>query len=215
MKTLKSGSCIDEAVSALREDGVFIVPNFAKEVEELREYVFGLCKTKYEFGKAYRGGKLSVQHDKIKNLFSNRWIRDIAKNYSKTNNNFGESVFATHDFVPRDFNNFGRNGYLHFDRIWYLKFFVYLTDVTKDDGALSVCPGSVSEGFRLRGKLKGDYNSRKNRIEIDYPHLLKKYKPFPIEGDAGTMIVFDTDCFHKGGNVAPGHSRTVIRLHCR
>ena len=54
----------------------------------------------------------------------------------------------------------------------------------------------------------------KNRIELDYPELLETYPPEPIEAKAGTLLVFDTDIFHKGGQVEEGKERLIVRLHC-
>jgi len=54
----------------------------------------------------------------------------------------------------------------------------------------------------------------KNRIELDYPELLEEYPSEPVEGKAGTLIVFDTNTFHKGGLVEEEKERLVVRLHC-
>ena len=97
-----------------------------------------------------------------------------------------------------------------------LKFFIYLSDIDKSCGAFSCSIGSRAEGYNLRRSAwsVGNYDNVKNRIELDYPELLKEYPSQPIEGKAGTLIVFDTDTFHKGGKVESEKERLVVRLHC-
>ena len=105
-----------------------------------------------------------------------------------------------------------RNG-----RNWFLKFFIYLTDIDKSCGAFTICPKSRQRGAELRNeahKRSKNYHDVKNRIELDYPELLETYPPEPIEAKAGTLLVFDTDIFHKGGQVEEGKERLIVRLHC-
>ena len=61
------------------------------------------------------------------------------------------------------------------------------------------------------------YRNKKNRIKIDHLKLYNdvKDKMVPIFGQAGTLIIFDTDIFHMGGTVSSGHTRKVCRLHMR
>ena len=44
---------------------------------------------------------------------------------------------------------------------------------------------------------------------------MKEYPPIPVEASAGTLIVFDTDTFHKGGQCEENKSRLVVRAHCK
>ena len=54
----------------------------------------------------------------------------------------------------------------------------------------------------------------KNLIELDYPELYDESKLIPVEGKAGTLIVFDSDLFHQGGKInKKGAERIVIRMH--
>ena len=78
---------------------------------------------------------------------------------------------------------------------------VYLEDVTAQSGPLTVAPGShrIGRYLRVRENQKSNYSDKLNRIDIDYPGIL--YEECPILGPAGTTILFDTDIFHKGGNV--------------
>ena len=54
----------------------------------------------------------------------------------------------------------------------------------------------------------------KNRLELDYPELYDPKKLIPVEGKAGTLIVFDSDLFHQGGKInKKGLERIVLRMH--
>ena len=146
---------------------------------------------------------------------------------------FYDSIYSTYDY--KFDGNIGRNGYLHFDRNASLKYFFYLNDVTKENGAFFIQPGSNKLGKELRKKAWGkriptpndsiikkllikffgkSFKEVKNRLEIDYPELYKPEKLIPVEGKAGTLIVFDSDIFHQGGKInKKGAERIVLRMH--
>ena len=120
-----------------------------------------------------------------------------------------QDVFITHEYKNEEME---RNNWLHFDRLRCLKAMVYLEDVGEPDGPFSVVPGSHKRGHELRSGFLGKaYEEKPNRIELDYPELL--VEPTKICGPAGTLILFDTDIFHKGGDVDDGKERKLIRSH--
>ena len=94
-----------------------------------------------------------------------------------------------------------------------------MSDVnTLDDGPLHVVPASHHIGAALRTKQLGrPYEQKENRIQINYPEVYKEIQDTikPIFGEAGTLVIFNTDTFHMGGNVANNNERKVCRLHMR
>ena len=102
---------------------------------------------------------------------------------------------------------------LHYDKIPTLKFFIYLTDTTSENGSFYCVPGSHKYTKKLQDK---------NRIELKSPeHSETRFVPLefqseqiPLEGKAGTLIIFDTDVFHRAGKVDKGE-RFVMRGHSR
>jgi ectoine hydroxylase-related dioxygenase (phytanoyl-CoA dioxygenase family) len=55
------------------------------------------------------------------------------------------------------------------------------------------------------------FKSIDNRIQEDE----LKYKLIPVEAKAGSLIVFDSDTFHRGGIIKKDNlERLIIRLHC-
>lgn len=99
---------------------------------------------------------------------------------------------------------------LHYDRIHAFKSFLYLTDTDHNSGALEVDPGSHGRS----GVLREEHHARGLTIEeipITIGH--DRAKPVAICGDAGTLILLDTDCLHCGGLVRPGRVRRILRGH--
>ena len=119
-------------------------------------------------------------------------------------------IFITHEYKNTAIE---RNNWLHFDRLRCLKAMVYLTDVEKGCGALSIAPNSHLKGRELRREFQNmnSYEDKPNRIELDYPELM--VDPHEICAPAGSLILFDTDSFHKGGDVAKNKERLIIRSH--
>ena len=103
----------------------------------------------------------------------------------------------------------------HFDRIPTIKFMLYLNDLTKKNGPFFLSPGShiwVKEKFPK--SKRPDFNSTEffnssRKIPDVYIEKLS-----PVYGQAGTIIVFDTDCIHHQGIVLNGDCR-IIRSHFR
>ena len=104
----------------------------------------------------------------------------------------------------------------HFDRIPTLKFMLYANDLTKESGAFCLSIGShiwTKEKFTSSTSrpLHGANGFLEFSRNIPEP-ILSRLKP--IEGEAGTVIIFDTDCIHHQGIVATGEAH-IIRSHYR
>jgi len=98
----------------------------------------------------------------------------------------------------------------HFDKISTLKFFVYLTDTTADNGAMGAVLGSQKQNRLIRDEEhKREGRSKTIDNIIEEPPLV------PVEGAAGTMFIFDTDMTHAAGFVRPGKVRRIMRGHTR
>jgi ectoine hydroxylase-related dioxygenase (phytanoyl-CoA dioxygenase family) len=101
---------------------------------------------------------------------------------------------------------------LHYDIARTLKFFLYLEDTTTENGAFYCVPGSHKWTVRRREEYS-DQIIPGNRSFTR--QLTKEYGGAkPVEGKAGTLIIFDTDVFHQAGKVRTGRRR-VMRGHTR
>tara|TARA_R110000868_G_scaffold18531_8_gene81340 strand:+ start:3388 stop:4056 length:669 start_codon:yes stop_codon:yes gene_type:complete len=221
MQTLSLTDSIEHMKDVLVEDGVFRINNHINDssLDELHDDILQKCSTEaghYEFGRNYRGENLSTydSFSIINRVYNVEWMRKLHDLYTGRPQTYGMNVFATHDY--KFTGELARNGWLHFDRHWRLKFFLYLTDIDVRSGAFSCSVGSrfAGETLRLKAWEQPAYEDVKNRIELDYPELIGNYPAEPVEGKAGTLIVFDTDTFHKGGKCDEGKERLIVRLHC-
>jgi ectoine hydroxylase-related dioxygenase (phytanoyl-CoA dioxygenase family) len=115
-----------------------------------------------------------------------------------------QKIFVVKDVVG---NSHHAND-LHFDVQRTLKFFLYLGDTTAKNGAFSCIPGShlITDKIRKENSDKISYENR------EFSRMLP-YDPkdiISVEGNAGSLIIFDTDVFHQAGKVSDGE-RWVMR----
>jgi len=225
----------------LLDQGIFKIESYlsSSEIVELKEEVLKNHETfgnSYPFGSTYAiNDPKHLPNDSLQKIFfSKPWMKELFLNYNnKISKGFFNSIYSTHDY--KFDGSIGRNGYLHFDRNVSLKYFLYLNDVTKENGAFFIQPNSHKLGKELREKAWGKFiptpndnflkkvllklfgkhfSVVKNRLELDYPELYDYSKLIPVEGKAGTLIVFDSDVFHQGGKInKEGEERIVLRMH--
>ncbi|MFW1677433.1 hypothetical protein ACFVYJ_06575 [Pontibacter sp. JAM-7] len=152
--------------------------------------------------------KLDTSKDKVLGVyqvFKSQLMENVSKEYFGGNGiNLNEDVFFTKEFESSD-------DILpwHFDRQQSLKFYMNLVDVDESNEAFEYDVGSHREElFRancyiLKGLPLGD-------IPNDIPFVEVRC-PLRIAADAGDLVIFDPDGFHKAGTIQPGKCRKVIR----
>jgi len=220
---LDKNSNIEEMYQVAESDGIFVIQDYltGNELKDLTEDIKKEIQSNagyYEFGRNLRGGSLtSYPKDKpIYKTFSAPWMKELYLKITKgQNKGYGVSIYGNHDYIVG--KDLARNGWLHFDRNTCWKYFIYLSDIDQESGAFTIVPKSHKLGEKLHKKAwkeDSNYGSVKNRIELDYPHLLEGLDIIPIEEKAGTLIAFNTDCFHKGGQILKeGKERLVVRIN--
>lgn len=101
---------------------------------------------------------------------------------------------------------------LHVDVVHQLKFYLYLTDTDRKNGAFEYVPGSHkwTEEKRLAHPEKFNFEDRQftRNLPASYGD------PIALEAPAGTLFIFDTDLFHRAGKMEQGN-RKIIRGHSR
>ncbi len=143
----------------------------------------------------------------ITKLFRNEFMKQVAETYYGPHEvDFNDEVFATHEkpsetpILP-----------WHFDRMQSIKFWFYLTDTTKENGAFEYCPGTHWEGhYRAGFHLSQGCGVEDIPNDID-ESLIRN--PVSLELKAGDLLIFDSDGFHRGGIVQPDQERRVLRGH--
>lgn len=93
--------------------------------------------------------------------------------------------------------------YFHYDldTVRWLKIFIYLTDVTTNTGPHIAIPGT----HKLGGKNYELLSKRYDRITDNEMSRLQVGKAEEFEGPAGTIIIGDTRCWHKGKELIEGN----------
>ncbi|MEO0337050.1 MAG: phytanoyl-CoA dioxygenase family protein, partial [Pseudomonadota bacterium] len=113
------------------------------------------------------------------------------------------------DTTPKDSDQTKLPYIPHFDKERYLKAMIYLTDVTHlDDGPIHLLNSEIDGLDTKRRSLPRNHKEKGlNHIQLEDDAEIT-----PIVGNAGTMILFDTNTPHKAGTVAEGHRRKVLRF---
>lgn len=92
------------------------------------------------------------------------------------------------------------------DHMKWLKVFFYLSDVTAEQGPHTYIPASHKIGQKNYKILQRGYA----RVTDAEMKDMQSEEPCSLLGEAGTVIIGDTKCFHKGTPVVAG-SRLVLQ----
>ena len=202
-------------------NGFSIVKDFLKEDDQLFLDLLKLHNSiKVNNDKNYPGGALKIFNSankkndsssyKLLNKFvSASLVKRVANGFLKTNK-YTIDIFQTLDTV----NSSHIAQSPHFDRIPTLKFVLYMNNLTNKNGAFHLSPGShvwVNKNFPLPRPKHSDENFLKKTREICKP---LREKIIPIEGKAGQLLIFHTDCVHHQGIVHDGECK-IFRAHFR
>lgn len=222
-----------EVVQTLNKYGVARITGYTKDVSLIKSELLSIFEKRevnYSFGKAIRSDNPSswdlAETPTVTSFFRNsEWMYKVATGYQQLNVGFQRDIFSTYDYISDQ--GVGPQGWAHFDRLQRFKFFLNVTDVCEQCGPLTVSPGSHHMTKRLRSMEPDPNNITKWRFgrfygddgrcdfwdepQNHYPEI--EYELVPITGPAGTLIIFDSDVIHKGGNVQPGNERIVVRSH--
>jgi hypothetical protein len=216
---------IDSVLLNLKKYGIAVIPNylnqdvlaqlnveFHKSLYEQSESVYS--NEKHPTNTEGKAARLDPRHKNILQEFPNisavfqdEFMKTIAENYyAPYPYSFNEAVFITNEFPCE-------NQILpwHFDRVQSLKFWFNLTDTTTNDGAMEYCPGTHWEG-RFRAGFHLSQGVGVEDIPNDIGEELIR-NPVSVELNAGDLMIFDADGFHRGGLVGNGGERRVLRAH--
>lgn len=237
---LPSSATSEQVVSLLEQTGIVRLKKFTKDHSVIKDELTKLYESveeNYQFGKAIRTdhGTWDVTKTPFTNSFfrESKWMYEIFEKYQGGHPyNFQRDLFSSYDFITHQ--GIGPQGWSHFDKIQRLKFFLYVTDVDETCGPLRCAPGTQKIVQELRSKevnpesvtkwrfgrfygdpgflKEGDWSEGAiNGSQNHYPKI--KYEMKDILGDAGTLIVFDSNVIHSGGQVREGGKRIVARSH--
>lgn len=215
-------------VGAIREKGYYQFPNkapealcdrlleFAQKTEcMLRPPVEGL-PAEMVFDRANpRTVSYRVEEQK---LFNNRDVQDLAADMSILSIaqsyigsppvlDIGAMWWST-AFAEEASSAIAQLYHVDMDRLKFLKFFIYLTDVTPENGPHYI----VAKSHRREGVPDELWRRGPVRIpDADIEKLYPKEEVIEVCGPRGTIFVEDTRAFHKGKVVTSG-DRLVLQL---
>ena len=112
-------------------------------------------------------------------------------------------------YIHKDINKIDFNGAWHQDPQTSVKFYIYLNDVSTQNGALKYNIGSHREGF-YRLMYKRHTGDNFPTFGIPDEELLNAES---IHGKAGTLIAFNPIGAHTAGQIQNEMERFVIRFH--
>lgn len=166
------------------------------------------------FGVEYFGNMAVGQHDpQIMDLLrsfvlhpvvtgvAQRYLGDEAVHMSRLQLNQTRktppTLFSAIPFVP------------HYDRVRFLKFYLYLEDTDVDHGAFSICGQNwVDEVEKLRASAKDQGLTWKEQCGEKLTGFKGSLEP--VEGKAGTLIIFDSNQPHQHGAITSRKPRHVL-----
>lgn len=214
---MKKTAPLEEILAGLKNYGVLAIPNYfdASEIERLRQDFFRVLETEkssplFLKKKDSRVARInwpgSLQNSALGNALSSPLLLGVARHYFEPFEFLlNDQVYVQHDVDALEFNETW-----HIDPSRCLKFGIYLNDVTEQNGAMHYALGSHREGFFriMYYKNKGLKKFPQTIPENEIP-----YERIQVTGPAGTLFIFEAAGIHKGGSIAAGQQRMVVRGH--
>jgi hypothetical protein len=212
---------VDSASQLVDDYGVAVFSDFIQksELEGLNnEYdlAFKLPQTgiegiKMDLGKGVIFSRAHVDPQKYPHTlktFSLKLMNDIATRYWKKSFELNKQIYFMNEVVGTSHVAMD----MHFDVLPTFKFFIYLTDTTRENGAFACVPGSQKISSEIREKIGKEISFEQREITRQIP--FRENEVLHVEGKAGTLIIFTTEVFHRAGKVSKGERR-VMRGHNR
>lgn len=145
----------------------------------------------------------------VQKLISDLSVQAVAKSYLNANPIMDIVTMWWHtDFQKTPDSNAAQYYHFDMDRIKWLKFFFYLTDVNTDTGPHCFIRGTHQAQNIPQEILNQGY------VRITDDQIQKHFRPEDIKefsGPRGTIIAEDTSGLHKGKHVHSGH-RLIFQL---
>lgn len=139
----------------------------------------------------------------IQNLIMDESLINIARNYLESEPIFDfPAMWWSTCFLKEASSEAAQLYHFDMDRIKWLKIFIYLNDVTPENGPHSYIKGSHLVGSKPQDLLNRGY------VRISDEELGKEYKNedfITICAEAGSVFAGDTKCWHKGNPLKKGH----------
>jgi hypothetical protein len=150
-----------------------------------------------------------VNNEDVQALMMDPVLINIARNYLQSEPIFDfPAMWWSTAFSKEASSEAAQLYHFDMDRVKWLKVFIYLNDVTMDNGPHSYIRGSHKVGAKPAQILKRGY------VRIEDKELAPFYKKedfITLTGDRGEIFAGDTKCWHKGNPLKKG-DRLVLEF---
>ena len=160
---------------------------------------------------------LSINQDNSKKVRYFKFLNDIF--FNENLKDFVNEYFETKEteiskiFLAESSNNGEKVDVLpykmHFDKTRYLKFMIYLRNVSEGDGGVTFAKKAWNT------KLQQELLERESLKEENVVEVKDLSQIEEITGSKGTAAIFDTNITHKAGQVLSQNKRLVLRIDTR
>jgi hypothetical protein len=209
---------IDEIKLSLDIYGFYVMPSFYKNHDFFKDIKLAMSNTvvdNSESNKEYKGGnckifKLSKNKSK-EDLIYYKFVEQIKKDFlnNETFKNYSYNLMVRSLDTPKS-KHIAQDP--HFDRINTLKFMLYINDLKHENGAFCLSSSSNNWVRNEFSDLRPSHANKKYFAKTrGIPSLIINNLK-PVEGNAGTLIIFNTDCVHHQGIVKKGSCK-ILRAH--
>jgi len=205
----------EDVTKSVAKYGIAVIENYFSEdkLEQLKVEATALLNLKSD--SRLEKNKSVLQKASINSLDKNKFSITKALPKSEFFTYVAKDFFGPYPFivplvyVHKDINRIDFNGAWHQDPQTSIKFYIYLNDVSTQNGALKYNIGSHREGF-YRLMYKRHTGDTFPTFGIPDDELLNAES---IYGKAGTLIAFNPIGAHTAGQIENGMERFVIRFH--
>lgn len=144
----------------------------------------------------------------LNDIFLNENLKDFINEYFET-----KETEVSKIFLAESSNNGEKVDVLpykmHFDKTRYLKFMIYLRNVSEGDGGVTFAKKEWNTKLQQE-LLEREALKEENVVEVNDLSQIEE-----ITGSKGTAAIFDTNITHKAGQVLSQNKRLVLRIDTR
>ena len=222
---LKDGIAVAEnfftvgEVSAMRDE---LMPHYEKMQDgELMVHKGDTTIGGYPFGKMIRiTDKHFHEFKTLHSVFNHDWFCGFTDSFFGKPNNKNLQTFCPYEYLtPDNASGTTRNSHPHVDPYFALKYFIYLSDTRRSNGAFKALKGSHIEGGKYRLSQSLEHMTKEGYKDLNgaFEALSATEEDMEyIEAPAGSLIIVNTDALHAGGTLEKeGESRMTVMNHNR
>jgi len=205
----------EDVIASLAKYGIAVIHNYVDQsrLEKLR--VESLDLLEVETKDRLQIDESAMQRLPLKDLNTEKYFTISSLSNDEIFEHVTKDFFHPYSYtleniyIHRDVNKMAFNAVWHIDPVITVKFYVYLNDVDKTNGAFMYNLGSHREGY-YRLMYKRHTGDNHPTFGIPDEEILNAVN---IEAKAGSMVIFNPIGTHSAGQIEEGKERQVIRYH--